>query len=77
MRTLRGRLTAAASLVALVAIAVLTIAFNIVLDRSRDADITRPTSPCSGHSPSPVSSSPGRPRSPGSSSAEPSPRSGR
>jgi hypothetical protein len=39
MRTLRGRLTAVASLVALVAIAVLTIAFNIVLDRSRDADI--------------------------------------
>ncbi|MEA2264548.1 MAG: hypothetical protein QOE27_131 [Solirubrobacteraceae bacterium] len=39
MRTLRGRLTAAASLVALVAIAVLTVAFNIVLDRSRDADI--------------------------------------
>jgi signal transduction histidine kinase len=37
-RTLRGRLTALALLAALAAVAVLTVAFNVVLDRSLDAD---------------------------------------
>ena len=37
-RTLRGRLTALALLAALGAVAVLTVAFNVVLDRSLDGD---------------------------------------
>ena len=37
-RTLRGRLTALALLAALAAVAVLTVAFNVVLDRSLDSD---------------------------------------
>jgi signal transduction histidine kinase len=37
-RTLRGRLTAFAVIAAIAAIAVLTLAFNIVLDRSLDSD---------------------------------------
>jgi signal transduction histidine kinase len=37
-RTLRGRLTALALLAALAAVTVLTIAFNVVLDRSLDGD---------------------------------------
>ena len=37
-RTLRGRLTALALLAALAAVAVLTIAFNLVLDRSLESD---------------------------------------
>jgi two-component system heavy metal sensor histidine kinase CusS len=40
-RTLRGRLTALAVLAALVALAVLTIAFNVLLTRSLDADANR------------------------------------
>ena len=37
-RTLRGRLTALALLAALAAVAVLTVAFNVVLDRSLESD---------------------------------------
>ena len=37
-RTLRGRLTALGVLAALGAVAVLTVAFNVVLDRSLNAD---------------------------------------
>jgi two-component system heavy metal sensor histidine kinase CusS len=37
-RTLRGRLTALALLAALAAVAVLTVAFNVILDRSLDSD---------------------------------------
>jgi len=37
-RTLRGRLTALAMVVAVAAVAVLTVAFNVVLDRSLNAD---------------------------------------
>ena len=37
-RTLRGRLTALAMVVAVGAVAVLTVAFNVVLDRSLNAD---------------------------------------
>jgi signal transduction histidine kinase len=37
-RTLRGRLTALALLAALAAVAVLTVAFNVILDRSLNAD---------------------------------------
>jgi signal transduction histidine kinase len=37
-RTLRGRLSALAMLVATIAIAVLTVAFNVVLDKSLDSD---------------------------------------
>ena len=38
-RTLRGRLTALALLAALAAVTVLTVAFNVLLDRSLDGDI--------------------------------------
>ena len=37
-RTLRGRLTALGLLAALAAVAVLTVAFNVILDRSLNAD---------------------------------------
>ncbi len=37
-RTLRGRLTALGLLAALVAVAVLTVGFNVILDRSLNAD---------------------------------------
>ena len=40
-RTLRGRLTALAVLAAFVALAALTVAFNLLLARSLDADANR------------------------------------